>query len=108
MKQIIRRRLDAGQRRIRRRLRQVEGGRAPRGEGPEFDAGNIDYEIAERVQAISCGGIGAIHKLAIHIGLVEALDTRLPILKLRLPYSEAEWSAASTTTVPPYPRRQPT
>ncbi len=90
MKQIIRRRLDAGQRRIRRRLEKVEGGRAPRGEGPEFDAGNIHYEIAERVQAISCGGIGAIHKLAKTIGLVEALDTRLPILKLRCPYSEAD------------------
>lgn len=90
MKQSIRRRMKAAKRRIRRRLKKVEGGRAPRGVGPEFQAGNIQYEIGERVQAISCGGIGAIHKLALNTGLVTALDTRLPILKLRCPYSEAD------------------
>src|SRR5262249_59723099 len=40
--------------------------------------------------AMSCGGIAAIHQLARRVGLVEALDTRLPILKLRRPYSEAD------------------
>lgn len=52
--------------------------------------GTIHYEVAERSQAISCGGIGAVHLLASKVGLIKALDTRLPILKRRRPYSEAD------------------
>jgi hypothetical protein len=48
------------------------------------------YEVSDRVRAIPCGGIGAIHRLAWRVGLVDALDTRLPILKRRRPYSEAD------------------
>lgn len=50
----------------------------------------IRYEIADRAKAITCGGIGAMHVLARKVGLVDALDTRLPILKRRRPYSEAD------------------
>lgn len=48
------------------------------------------YEIADRVRAIVCGGIGAVHQVARKVGLIAALDTRLPILKRRRPYSEAD------------------
>jgi hypothetical protein len=68
----------------------VDGGREPRGAGPEFSARTIRYECAGRTQAISCGGIGAMHMLARKVGLVDALDMRLPILKVRRPYSEAD------------------
>jgi hypothetical protein len=68
----------------------VEGGREPLGPGPEFKAQTVHYEAAERVRAIACGGIGAMHKLARKIGLVHALDRRVPILKRRRPYSEAD------------------
>jgi hypothetical protein len=90
VKQEIRRKLEADQRHISRRLAKVEGGREPRGDGPEFAARTIDYEISERTKAIGCGGIGAIHQLACKVGLVDALDNGLPILKLRRPYSEAD------------------
>jgi len=75
---------------IARRLRRAEGGRAPRGRGPEFGAQSIRYEFSDRVEAMPYGGIGAIHQMAHRIGLVDALNTRLPILKLRRPYSEAD------------------
>jgi len=68
----------------------VEGGRAPRSRGIELAAETIRYEVADRIEAISCGGIGAVHQLAHGTGLVRALDTRLPILKCRRPYSEAD------------------
>ena len=42
------------------------------------------------MQAIGCGGIGVIHKLAHSVGLVDALDRGLPILKRRRPYSESD------------------
>jgi hypothetical protein len=81
-------RSEAGK--IGRRLKPAEGGRDPRGAGPEFAARTIRYETSDRVRSIPCGGIGAIHQLARKVGLVAALDTRLPILKRRRPYSEAD------------------
>ncbi len=82
--------MAAEARKIADRLATAEGGQEPRGDGPEFAANTIHYEIAERTQAISCGGIGAVHQLASKVGLIKALDTRLPILKRRRPYSEAD------------------
>lgn len=76
--------------RIERRLLPAQGGREPRGEGPELAARTIHYEVSQRASAIACGGIGAIHMLAREVGLIDALHTRLPILKRRRPYSEAD------------------
>jgi Transposase DDE domain group 1 len=76
--------------RIERRLAAAQGGREPRGSGPELSARTIHYEVADRVSAIPCGGIGAIHQLARAIGLVDALDAGLAILKRRRPYSESD------------------
>lgn len=90
MKRTIRRQIEAAGRKIAERLATAEGGQEPRRDGPEFAADTIHYEIAERTQAISCGGIGAVHQLAEKVGLVKALDTRLPILKRRRPYSESD------------------
>ena len=75
---------------IARRLKPAIGGRAARTRGIELGAQTIRYETADRVEAIPCGGIGAVHMLAHKVGLVRELDTRLPILKLRRPYSEAD------------------
>ena len=41
----------------------------------------IHYEVAGRVSAIPCGGIGAMHRHARAVGLVAALDAGLAILK---------------------------
>ena len=86
----IRRQLAAAASKIAARLAAAEGGQQPRSGGPEFSTGTIHYEIAERSHAISCGGIGAVHLLASKVGLIKALDTQLPILKRRRPYSEAD------------------
>jgi len=90
MNQKTRRQIGAAGLRIARRLAKAEGGQPPLGDGPEFAARTIHYEIAERTQAITCGGIGAVNQLAEKVGLVKALDTRLPILKRRRPYSETD------------------
>ncbi len=90
MKRRLQRWARREQGRIARRLKPVEGGREPLGPGPEFKARRIHYDVAERARAVTCGGLGAIHRLAHAIGLVQALDTRMPILKRRRPYSEAD------------------
>jgi hypothetical protein len=53
-------------------------------------AQNIHYEMAERVHAIDCGGIGAFHLLACNSGLVDAINERVNLLKRHLPYHESD------------------
>jgi Transposase DDE domain group 1 len=81
-------RREAGK--IATRLKVAQGGLEPRLRGPELGARGLRYEAADRVRAIPCGGIGAVHRLASKVGLIDALDTRLRILKRRRPYSESD------------------
>lgn len=57
---------------------------------PMFTASNIEFELAERTRAISYGGIGLMHQLARESGLVEAIDDRLHLLKIHVPYHESD------------------
>ena len=57
---------------------------------PQFSAGNIHYDVSDRVGAITCGGIGAMHMLAQRLGLPDAIDQRLHLLKIHLPYHESD------------------
>jgi hypothetical protein len=57
---------------------------------PFLRAQNIHYEMAERVHAIECGGIGAFHLLACRSGLVDAINRNLHLLKRHLPYHESD------------------
>ena len=53
-------------------------------------ASNIHYEIADRTQATAHGGIGAIHLMVRKLGLDKAIDRRLALLKIHLPYHESD------------------
>jgi hypothetical protein len=53
-------------------------------------ATNIHYEIADRTRATSAGGIAAIHQLVQRLGLSEAINRRLRLLKMHLPYHESD------------------
>ncbi|MFZ0790453.1 MAG: IS1380 family transposase [Chromatiaceae bacterium] len=53
-------------------------------------ASNIHYEISERSRGIAHGGIGAMHALARQIGLIDAIDQKLHLLKIHLPYHESD------------------
>ena len=55
-----------------------------------FAAGNIHYDLADRDRAVAHGGIGAVHLLARKVGLVEALDRDVHLLKVHLPYHESD------------------
>lgn len=58
--------------------------------GPMLSAAGIRYELADRVQAIPHGGIGAIHRLVHSCGLAEQIDRRLHLLKIHAPYHESD------------------
>lgn len=74
-------------RRIQYRLRERTGAAQDR---PMFSACNIHYELADRVRGLGPGGIGALHHLARRVGLIEAIDRRLHLLKVHLPYHESD------------------
>jgi hypothetical protein len=57
---------------------------------PMLAARNIHYEMAERVRAIDCGGIGAFHTLARQTGLIATVDKAVRLLKRHLPYHESD------------------
>src|SRR3954466_14708871 len=77
----------AGKRKIRRRLDRPVTAPSP---APVLTARNIQYETATKTKAISCGGIGAIHLLVKKLGLAEAIDERLHLLKYHFPYHESD------------------
>ena len=99
MKAIIRRKRTNRKRRIqqqklaerKRRLERRLDKTDIRGhEHPMFTARNIDYELADRLRGVAHGGIGAMLLLARRIGLIEAIDKRLHLLKIHLPYHESD------------------
>jgi Transposase DDE domain group 1 len=55
-----------------------------------FTASNIHYEIGDRCRGIAHGGLGAIHLLARQLGLIDAIDERLHLLKIHLPFHESD------------------
>lgn len=55
-----------------------------------FKGSNAHYEMAQRVQAVNCGGIGAMHLMVQCLGLVEDIDRNLKLLKVHLPYHESD------------------
>jgi hypothetical protein len=87
VKTILRRRLANRKRRIERRLdkNDIQGC-----ERPMLTASNIHYELGDRLQGMAHGGIGAIHLLARRIGLIDAIDQGLHVLKIHLPYHESD------------------
>jgi len=89
VKPIIRDQLDRRKRGIQKRLKPFIGGTKPRAERPEFSGPSPTYEVSSRCEAISCGGIGAIHQLARRVGLPRQLD-RLALLKEYRPYHESD------------------
>ena len=82
----IRRQLSLRKRRIEKRLDKTRFGDAC----PVISASNIHYEIAEKTQAIAAGGIGMIHLLVKRLGLDDAINDSLRLLKIYLPYSESD------------------
>jgi hypothetical protein len=55
-----------------------------------YRASNIQYEHSARVRGLASGGIGVMHQLAQHTGLVDAIDQHVEVLKVALPYHESD------------------
>ena len=75
-----RKRLNTRQRRIARRLEHDQGDVR---DEPVMSGSNIDYEVSDRAQATAAGGIGAIHRVVRHVGLMESPLSRCSAITAR-------------------------
>ena len=74
-------------RRIEHRLRLIDWEDQPK---PMFSGTGVEYEVSDRIRAFGAGGIGLIHRMVHSLGLPEAIDSRLELLKVHLPYHESD------------------
>ena len=81
-----RRQLRARKRRIEKRLDKTDLS----GDCPMISASNIQYEIADRQQAIAAGGIGLIQRMTKVLELDKAINQHVNLFKIYLPYSESD------------------
>ena len=83
----IRKQIERRKREVARRLDKNDNRDCG---GPMMTASNIHYEIADRTRATAAGGIGAMHLMVRQLGLAEAIDRRLGLLKLYFPYHDSD------------------
>ena len=83
---ITRKKLAESKRRITERNKHKVGDNT----SPMFSMRSVRFEIADRTQATSYGGLSLIHALAHQCGLVDAIDRRLQLLKTHFPYFESD------------------
>jgi hypothetical protein len=57
---------------------------------PMYRARNMQYEHSDRIRGLESGGIGAMHQLAQHVGLVDAINQHVDVFKVHLPYAESD------------------
>jgi hypothetical protein len=55
-----------------------------------LNSGKVSYEIGGNIEATCFGGVAAVHRLVSRLGLVEAIDADLELLKVHLPYHESD------------------
>ena len=87
MKAKVRQRLRNCKRRIQRRLRKKQWAEQRR---RLFRDRNIHYEIGDKARGLHAGGLGAFHLLVRQMGLADAIDRDLHLLKRHLPYFESD------------------
>lgn len=78
--------MEARKRRVNQRIDKTQWS----GQSPMLDPPTIQYELAERTQAIASGGLGVMQQLVRKLGVAESINRCCPIFKFHFPYSEAD------------------
>lgn len=76
-------------RRKRRLLRRI-GRHQGESRTPMIKPPRVSYELAEKQQAVACGGLGMIMELIHKTDLRRQINRAVPLLKLHAPYDEAD------------------
>ena len=83
-------RVNSARRKRKVRARHGQAGHWNARRQPMFNAGPVHYEVGANTDAMSFGGIAAVHRLVTKLGLVQHIDDRLELLKVHLPYHESD------------------
>ncbi len=92
----IAKKLARRKRRIEKRLqvaRETRFERMMSGAPPVLSSAGLKYELADKSQAIVYGGVPLMLRVARESGLIDAIDSRVPILQWRCPYYESDHNA---------------
>jgi hypothetical protein len=81
----IRKQLRKRKRRLQKRIDKKRGFSQARIQGRK-----VKYELAEKHQAVSCGGIGMILQLLKELDLRQYINRAAPVLKFYAPYDETD------------------
>ncbi|HSS24731.1 MAG TPA: IS1380 family transposase [Mycobacterium sp.] len=86
---------EQSRRNLARRRRKVAARHARAGhwgarDKPMLTTGPVSYEVGANIDATSFGGVAAVHRLVAKLGLTEAIDADLSLLKVHLPYHESD------------------
>jgi hypothetical protein len=82
----LRRQLRRRNKRLAKRIDKREG----QFRTPMINPAAAKYELAERQQAVSCGGIATITELVKKLDLRKELNRAAPVFKINAPYDEAD------------------
>jgi len=87
VKRFCRRNIEKRKAKIERRLERRNF--ADQAE-PVLRGANVQYEMAGRQSGVSYGGVAAIHEMVRRLGLPEAINGTVKLLRAHLPYSESD------------------
>jgi hypothetical protein len=93
VKRSVAKRLADRKRRMRRRLERVNAQKYQRAMGAAscvLDTKGLRYELGDKVRGVAFGGVSLLHRLAHEVGLVDAIDRHLSLLKMHAPYHESD------------------
>lgn len=82
---ILRKQLKKRKRRLARRIDKHQGFSQSGIRG-----GRVKYELSEKQQAVSCGGLGMIMQMVKELDLRRHINRAIPVLKFYAPYDEAD------------------
>jgi len=82
----LRRQLPKRKRQLLRRIDKKTG----EFRSPMIKPPRATYELAEKQQAVACGGIATIMELIKTVGLRRQINRAVPVLQLHVPYDEAD------------------
>lgn len=102
MKTSFAKRIDARKKQILKRLETARENRFSRctsNPNPVLASNSVKYELADRAQAINYAGVSAMLKLAEHVGLTDAINNHVRLLKSHAPYHESDHVLAMVMNV---------
>lgn len=70
--------------------RHAKAGHWDAQESPMFGSGKVHFEVGAKSDVMNFGGIAPVHRMVTKLGLRDAIDDQVDLLKVHLPYHESD------------------